>query len=57
MSCKLPNIGIKDTLGLPAERLEVQNVDDMIWGIIDFWSNNTPNFSLSEEQSSNIINS
>ena len=48
--CKLPNFGILDEIGVPAEILELQNFDEMFHGIIDFLSKDI-NHSKSEEES------
>jgi hypothetical protein len=50
MQCKLPNFGKFDEVGVPADILELQNVDDIVKGVISTFSTN-PNFSTSEEQS------
>ena len=48
--CKLPNFGILDEIGVPAEILELQNFDEMFHGIMDFLSKDI-NHSKSEEES------
>jgi len=53
MSCKLPNFGKLDALGLPVEILEVQNASDMVKAIIENFDRTVPNYSLSEESSVN----
>ena len=50
MQCKLPNFGKLDELGVPAEVLELQNVDDLVKGLMEVLSKNT-NFSQSEAES------
>lgn len=50
MTCKLPNFGKFDDVGVPAEILELHNVEDVITGLMEHLYSNT-NFSTSADES------
>ena len=50
MTCKLPNFGKFDDIGVPAEILELHNVEDVITGLMEHLYGNT-NFSTSADES------